>query len=197
MVILTIILVGNISAQSRNETIEHKHFIGSTLFVLATPLLTPSPKYYQINYGYRITSIDVLSVEAITWKYYGPQGRPWGPNHEDSKTDFPGSVRSFGIGLAYKHIFWKGIYGQIHVTPMKQNYLDEDGSKIQSGFQLFNTFRIGYHIKLFKNRIFIEPSIAATYWPISTNLPDSFQVKENQWNHYFLFEPGLHFGINF
>jgi hypothetical protein len=179
------------------DHIEKKHFIGSTLFVLATPIVSPSPEYFQLNYGYRLTPKDVISIEAITWAYRGPLGRPYGPDYENVNSDFPGKVKAYGLGLAYKRFIWKGMYGQMHSTAFRQNYLNKEGSKIQSGFQLFNTLRFGYHIKLFKNRFFIEPSIAATYWPINTNLPASFQIEEDKWPNYFLFEPGLHFGINF
>ena len=75
--------------------------------------------------------------------------------------------------------------------------MNAEDEKMQNGFQLFNTFRFGYHFKLFKNRVFIEPSVCVTWWPVNTNMPQSFQIEEDKWNNYFLFEPGLHFGINF
>ena len=176
---------------------ERKHFIGSNMFMIMTPLLDPSPKYYQLNYGYRLTPKDVLSIEAITWTYLGPLGRPYGPDYEQERSNYPGSVRSLGGGLAYKRFLWKQLYVQIHATAFHQKYADENDKKIQTGFQLFNVLRMGYQLRLFKQRIFIEPSVACTSWPINTNLPDDFLVEENKWPKYFLFEPGLHFGINF
>jgi len=191
-------LMGNLQAQDKQaERKFRRHFIGSTAFIVMTPLLDPSPRYFQLNYGYRFTPKDVLSVEAITWTYQGPLGRPYGPDYEQPESDFPGEVRAYGVGLAYKRFLWKGAYAQIHSTAFHQDYLDEGDNKIQSGFQLFNTFRLGYHFDLFKGRMFIEPSLAATWWPINSNLPESFQREEDKWNKYFLFEPGLHFGFNF
>ncbi len=181
----------------KGDSLISRHFLGSTLFVAFTPLLDPSPRYFQLNYGYALTAKDVISVEAITWAYQAPLGIPYGPDMVDKSNDFPGSVRAFGGGLAYKRFFWKGLYGQVHSTLLRQNYLDENNKKIQSGFQLFNVIRFGYHIDMFKNRWFLEPSLAFTSWPINTNLPDTFQSQEDQWNKYFLFEPGLHFGFNF
>lgn len=175
---------------------EFKHFIGSTLFVLFN--LSPDPpEYYQLNYGYRITPKDVLSIEAITWTYKGPLGRPYGPDFDNEASEFPGKVRAFGLGLVYKRFLWKGLYTQAHATPFLQHYLDRDNEKIQSGFQLFCTLRIGYHLRLFKRRLFIEPSIAMTSWPVNTNLPPAFQVEEDKWPKVFLGEPGLHFAFNF
>lgn len=174
-----------------------RHAIGSSLFMLMNlaPLQDP-PSFFQLNYAYRLTPKDVLSAEAITWKYYAPIGIPYGPLYgSPGEEAYPGSVRAFGVGVAYQRFLWKGIYAGIHALPMRQIFLDPAGEKIQSGFQLFMTLRAGYHIELFSNRFFLEPSVAATYWPINTNLPDAFQQKERRWPNYFLFEPGLHFGV--
>lgn len=59
------------------------------------------------------------------------------------------------------------------------------------------TYRLGYQVALFKNRFFIEPSVAATHCPVNTNVPEAFAKLENKWNNHFLFEPGLHFGVKF
>lgn len=176
---------------------ERKHFIGSQLFTLLTPILDPSPEYLQLNYGYRLTSKDELSVEAITWAYQGPIGRPYGPDYEQESTSYPGDAKSLGAGIAYKRLLWKGAFVQHHSTAFRQTYRDESKKKIQTGFMLFNTLRFGYHFKLFKKRWFLCPSIAMTYWPINTNLPDSFQAQEDNYPRYFLFEPGMQFGYTF
>ncbi|MEO0896795.1 MAG: hypothetical protein AAFY71_10380 [Bacteroidota bacterium] len=185
-----------IHAQQREE-VEEKFFVGSTLFVLAN--LTPAnPEYYQLNVGYRITPKDVLSAELITWTYEGPLGRQYGPDFDNPDSNFPGFVRAYGGGLAYKRFLWKRrLYVQIHSTALKQDYMDENGTKIQSGFQLFNVGRVGYQFRFWEDRIFLEPSVAITSWPVNTNLPESFQVFEDQFPKYFLAEPGLHIGFNF
>lgn len=193
-----VILALDVNAQeAKSDSLKYNKFIGSTLFVLFTPLLDPSPEYYQLNYGIILNSKNVVSIEAITWTYRGPLGRPYGPDYENQQSDFPGKVKAYGAGVAYKRFLWKGIYAQVHSTAFKQDYLDRNNKKIQSGFQLFNTLRFGYHLEFFRNRWFLEPSVAFTSWPINTNLPESFKVEENKWNKYFLFEPGLHFGFNF
>jgi hypothetical protein len=197
LIVTTLITSLTVFADSTNTNENYKkHFIGSTAFILAN--LTPdSPNYYQLNYGYRITPKDVVSIEAITWEYKGPLGRPYGKDFDNERSDFPGSVQAIGLGLAYKRFFWKKLYTAFHLTVFHQNYLDPDNKKIQSGYQIFNTLRFGYQYRFFKNNFFIEPSVGFTFWPVNTNLPDSFQVEEDKWNDYFLFEPGLHFGVNF
>jgi hypothetical protein len=190
-------LVKGLFAQSLNDkSIEKRYFVGSTLFMIANLVDDPEPpNYYQLNLGYRITEKDVVSLELITWNYYEPLGIPW--NKKKTAPNFSGKVQALGAGFAYKRFLWKKAYAQVHSTALRQNYLDESDNKIQRGFQLFNTVRIGYQFRFFKNRIFVEPSIGTTFWPVNTNLPESFQVEEDKWNKYFLGEPGIHFGFNF
>ena len=202
-----LLIVTGVMLFSKNATAQvleqdstyRKFFIGSTLFVLGNfiPDDPNSPDFVQLNFGYRITPKNVVSVEVKTWKYAWPLGIPYGDDFQAPEEEYPGYVRELGFALAYQHFWWKGAYTAVHAMNTIQKYVDEDGEKIQNGYQLFMTYRIGYHFPLFKNRFFIEPSLAVTHWPINTNVPDSFKVKENNWNSYFLFEPGLHFGVKF
>ncbi len=178
---------------------EKPHSIGSSLFVLYN--LVPDdrpPFFYQLNYKYRITAMDALSVEAITWTYHAPVGISYfSGSMGSSDADFPGSVRAHGLGVAYQRFLWRDFYSSIHALPLRQTFRDENDNKIQTGFQLFLTLRFGYHVELFDKRVFLEPSVAFTTWPINTNLPDSFALEEDKWQSYFLFEPGMHVGVNF
>ena len=181
--VTTFLITSNAFGQPKDEDATYKkHFIGSTAFMLAN-LTEDSPNYYQLNYGYRMTPKDVISIELITWEYKGPLGRPYDKVSEN--TDYPGHVQAFGVGFAYKRFLWESLYAAIHMTALHQNYFDKNRKKIQSGFQLFNTARIGYQFKFFDDDFFIEPSVAATFWPINTNLPQSFQVEEDKWDNYF------------
>ena len=159
--------------------------------------MSDPPHFYQLNAGYRITQKDVVSFEAITWTYDTPLGRAYGSDISEDEARFPGEVKAFGAGVAYQRFLWKQFYAQVHFTALHQNYLDPSGDKIQSGFQLFNTFRLGYQFRFFKNRMFLEPSLGVTWWPVNTNLPDAFQQQEDRFPNHFIGEPGLHFGINF
>lgn len=172
--------------------------LGSSLFVLANVIPTDdAPHFYQVNYQYRVTKRDVLSVEAITWHYYAPLGIPYGKSWGDRNENYPGFVRALGVALAYKRFLYQGLYTALHAANMHQSYVAENGSTIQTGYQLFVTWRIGYHIEFFDERFFLEPSVAMTAWPINTNLPASFRAREEEWPNYFLGEPGLHFGFHF
>lgn len=176
-----------------------RFFVGSTFFVLGN--LIPDdpnpPGFVQLNFGIRLSPRNVVSIEAKTWKYAWPLGIPFGPTFQAPDEKYPGYVRSYGIALAYQRYFWKGAYAALHAMNALQRYSLDDGNKIQNGYQLFITFRAGYHVELFNNRFFIEPSAAVTHWPINTRVPDSFAKLEGKWPNYFLFEPGLHFGVKF
>jgi hypothetical protein len=78
-----------------------------------------------------------------------------------------------------------------------QRFSNEEGKKIDNGFQIFNTYRVGYHFKLFNDRFFIEPSIAITHRMYHSQMPDSFKQLDEKWAKFFFGEPGLHVGFNF
>lgn len=191
---ISLLLASTGLAQTSPDVVEHKYFVGTTAFVLFNLLPDPEPpRYAQLNLGIQITPRDALSLELITWQYYGPLGRPYGTDKKS--TGFPGRVRTRGVGLAYKRNVLGRWYVAVHSTPLLQEYLSGDGERIQTGFQLFNTARIGYDAELLRGRVYIQPSVAVTSWPINTNLPESFQVEEDKWRKFFLFEPGLHVGV--
>lgn len=188
--------LSNVSSEDR-WGFEKKHYIGTQAFMIMTAVLDPSPEFYQLNYGYRLSPKDEISIEAITWRYSGPLGRPLGPDFDNPNSDYPGDVKSLGLGLAYKRFLWKGVYTHIHSTALQQTYRNQEKQEIQKGFMLFNTIRLGYHFKVFNNRIFLAPSMGATFWPVNTNLPEDFQVEEDKWAKYLLGEVGFHVGYNF
>lgn len=199
-IVLVLILSLSVSLAFCQEEIPQlsykKNFIGSSLFTISN-LLPDPPSFYQLNYGHRLTAKDALIVEAITWTYKAPLGIPYGPSFESPDEQYPGHVKEIGVGMAYQRFLKKKFYSTIHATPLLQKYYDMEEQKIQNGFQLFMTLRFGYHLSFFKDRFFIEPSVAFTHWPIKTNVPEAFAALDSKWPNYFLFEPGLHFGVKF
>jgi len=194
--IVAIFTVFMANAQNENS-LEKECYLGSSAFMLMNVILINDPeppRFYMLDFGYRITPKDVVSLEAITWNYYEPIGMS--STEKVDGENFPGRVVAYGLGFTYKRFFWKQAFAKVHSTAFRQNFLDESGNKIQSGFQLFNTLRLGYQFRFFKNKFFLEPSFAVTNWPINTNLPATFQTLEDRYGK-FDFEPGLHFGFNF
>jgi hypothetical protein len=180
-----------------SDTTYPKYYLGSTLFMLGNLSQVNRPDFVQLNFGYRLTEKDVLSIEVKTWKYAWSLGIPYGSSFQAPAEEFPGYIREVGFALVYQRFLWKGLYAGIHVMNAWQFFVDSDGNQIDNGFQLFNTYRLGYQFKLFDHRFFIEPSIAITHRPFHTPMPDSFQQLDDKWGKFFFGEPGLHFGFNF
>ncbi|MES2478767.1 MAG: hypothetical protein V4561_06760 [Bacteroidota bacterium] len=189
----------NLQAQyAKTDSTYKRCFVGSTLFLLGNLATTNPPGFAQLNLGYRITGKDVISLELITWKHAWPLGI--NPFYNDAygtpEEKYPGYIREYGIGLAYQRYFWKGLYVAVHVMPMWQTFKNENGDKVDNGFIIFNTNRIGYHFKLLKDRFFIEPSLGVAGRPYFTEMPNGFKQKDDKWPKWTP-EPGLHFGYNF
>ena len=202
-VILVMALLGafsvNLQAQYAKIDGPYKRwFVGSTLFVLGNLDTVNPPGFAQLNVGYRITGKDVISLELITWKHAWPLGiNPfYNKAYGTPEEKFPGDIREYGIGIAYQRYLWKGLYVAVHATPMWQTFRNENGDKVDNGFIIFNTNRVGYHIKLFKDRFFIEPSLGIAGRAYYTEMPTGFKEKDDKWPKYTP-EPGLHIGYNF
>lgn len=183
---------------AKTDSTYKRCFIGSTLFVLGNLDKVNPPGFAQLNLGYRLTGKDVISLELITWKHAWPLGiNPfYNKSYGAAEEKYPGYIREYGIGLAYQRYFWKGLYAAVHIMPMWQTFNNESGNKVGNGFIIFNTYRVGYHVKLFKDRFFIEPSLGIAGRPYYTEMPNGFKEKDDKWPKWTP-EPGLHFGFNF
>ncbi|MEX0966616.1 MAG: hypothetical protein WD077_05225 [Bacteroidia bacterium] len=197
--VLMIISTLHLKAQyAETDSTYKRWFVGSTIFLVGNLAPVNPPSFAQLNLGYRITGKDAISLELITWKYALPLGiNPFfNKSYGKPEEEFPGYIREYGIAVAYQRFFWKGFYVAVHVMPTLQIFVNENGNKVDNGFHIFNTNRVGYHIKLFKDRFFIEPSIGIAGRPYHTKMPDGFKEKDDKWSKYTP-EPGLHFGFNF
>lgn len=200
VLIFMLILAANfqLNAQYDSQDSDYKRcFVGSSFFFLGNFSKVNKPDFAQLNLGYRLTEKDVISLELKTWKYAWSLGIPYGPLKEAPEEEFPGFIREAGFAVAYQRFLWKGLYAGVHVMSAWQSFSDENGDKFDNGFQIFNTYRLGYHIKLFNNRFFLEPSVAITHRPFHTEMPESFKAFDDKWGKFFFGEPGLHFGFNF
>ena len=200
---ITLILMLSSSLQvnaqyNKQDSTYKKWFVGSTLFLLGNFSSTNPPGFAQLNFGYRITGKDVVSLELITWKHAWPLGiNPfYNKAYGTPEEKFPGYIREYGIGLAYQRYILKGLYAAVHAMPMWQTFKNENADKVGDGFIIFNTYRVGYHVKLLKDRFFIEPSLGVAGRPVQTKMPVGFKEKDDKWPRWTP-EPGLHFGFNF
>lgn len=98
LVSLLLICTFKVFAQTNDENTEaKKYFVGSSLLVLANfiPNDPSPPDFVQLNLGYRLTPKDIVSIEAITWKYSLSLAIPFGESFEADEEKFPGYVREF------------------------------------------------------------------------------------------------------
>ncbi len=190
-----------VSAQYTKQDSTHKKwFVGTSLFVIMGNFDTKNPpNFVQLDLGYRITGKDVIRVSPKTWRYAWPNGiHPFlNDAYYKPEEKFPGYVREFGITFSYQRFIWMGLYAQLDVMPTYQVFVNDNGKKIDNGFQIFNSYRVGYHIKLFRYRFFIQPSICMTHRAYHTQLPDGFKQLDDKWSKFIFPEPGLNIGFNF
>lgn len=154
--------------------------------------------HYEFHVGYYLTSKDKIGIKVATWKMFAPMGMPLQEQLKFDETNFyPGRLRETCIGVTYQRMIWKGLFGTVEVLPQLRTYLDENGEKIGNGFKLYTSYHLGYHISLFKNRVFLEPQIHCQYWPVDTKAPQGFKDQDSKWNNYFLFGPNIYIGVKF
>ncbi len=138
---LLLATASSLSAQyAKRDNTYKKCFVGSTFAMLGNFLPSNRPDFGQLNLGYRLTGKDVVSLELKTWKYAWPLGIPYGESYEAPEEEFPGYIREYGFALAYQRFFWKGLYAGVHVMNAWQTFVDDDGKKVDNGFQIFNTY---------------------------------------------------------
>ncbi len=176
--------------QKEKPVIKHKHSIGASLFMLYN-FSEESADYYLFTYGYQLTEKDRVFAEFNTWKYPEPMG-----TYGSSEENYPGYVRTYGVGVGYQRYLWKGLFTSIQATPFLTQYFDENDKKIQNGFQLYLQLAAGYRFEFFKKRWYVEPAYALKYWPVNTNVPEDFKEIDEGTPKY-IFEPSLNFGFKF
>jgi len=184
------------AANAEQDSTYRRWFVGSSLLMFGNFSQVNNPEYVQLNAGYRITPKDVVSVEFKRSIYSWPIGIPFGPSFDAPGLNYPGHARILAPTIGYQRFWWKGVYTSLHALHAFEKYLDMDKKKIGNGFTLYLNFHIGYQFRFWGNRIFFEPALGCSYWPVRTNVPAAFKAAERAWPNYFI-QPGLHFGFNF
>lgn len=194
---LVLMLAGNLEANAqRSDSTGKKWFVGSSLLLLGNFDKVNNPEYIQLNIGYRITPRDVVHVRFKRSVYAWPLGIPFGPDFDAPGLNYPGHARILAPTLGYQRFWWKGAYTSLYALNAFEKYMDASNKKIGNGYTLYLDFYLGYQFKFFKNRFFFEPAIGVSYWPVRSNVPETFKSVEKKWPNHFI-QPGLDFGYNF
>ncbi len=201
LIALTIMTASTLQVKAqyaKQDSTFKRWFVGSSLFMLGNliPNDPNAPEYVQLNVGYRITPKDVVSFDFKRSIYTWPIGIPFGPSFGAPGLNYPGHARILAPTIGYQRFLRKGVFASVHALNAFEKYMDKDGKKNGNGYTLYLNFHLGYQFKFFKNRFFFEPAIGCSYWPVRTNVPESFKLAEKKWPNYFI-QPGLNFGFNF
>jgi hypothetical protein len=181
---------------TETDTTFKRWYIGSTLYLLGNFDRVNNPEYVQLNVGYRITPNDILSVRFKRSVYAWPIGIPFGPSFDAPGENYPGHARILAPTIGYQRFWWEGLYTAVYALNAFEKYSDENNKRLGDGYTLYLDFYVGYQFTFLNNLIFFEPAIGVSYWPIRTNVPETFKSVERKWPNYFV-QPGLDFGINF
>ncbi len=178
------------SVKAEKQNLMYRHSIGSSMCLFKNFGGEDPVRFGQLNYGYKLTPIDNIVVEANTWNYYGPAGP-----YSSSDKKYPGKIRAYGVGAGYQRFLWKNSFTSVVATPFLQQYINEDNKEIQKGLQLYLQFTAGYRFEFFNKSCFLEPAASLKYWPVNTNLPASFkEINDGEPN--FEIRPRIYFGYN-
>lgn len=159
-------------------------------------------QHIELHIKRELDDKNIVGLKFATWRLFQPMGITWWDGLKDkldSESEFyPGHVRASGVGVTYQRMLWKGLFASVEVLPQFQIYLDEQKNKVGDGFQLYNSYHLGYHIAFGKQkRFFIEPQVHCQHWMFDNSAPEGFRELDDKWRNYFLFEPNLYFGIKF
>ncbi|MBO6515054.1 MAG: hypothetical protein JJ975_00705 [Bacteroidia bacterium] len=158
----------------------------------------PNIYFYEFHMGKEIDSKNKVGVKLARVKLFQPLGiQSWDLDPNSKSEWFAGRIEEYGVGAFYQRTLWKGLYASAEVMPFLKVFLDNEDEKIENGFRLYTSLHLGYHIPLFKNRMFVEPQIHSQFWPINSKGPTGFKEQVGKHDNYFLFEPNIYIGLKF
>lgn len=159
-------------------------------------------RHLELHVKRNLDNKNIIGLKFATWRLFQPMGILWWDGLLDKVDEgsefYPGHVRATGVGVTYQRMLWKGLFATVEVLPQFQTYLDLEDNKVGDGFQLYNSYHLGYHLAFGKNqRFFVEPQVHCQHWLFDNSTPEGFKELDERWGDYFLFEPNLYFGIKF
>jgi hypothetical protein len=183
-----------VRAEPETETDDHGRWSAGTSIWLLRNALPDPPHFYYLEVDRRLDTRNTVVVEALTWTYHAPIGIPyWSSSYNDAAEDYPGFVRSIGLGVGWRRDLYRGLNASVRAIHMLQRY-HEDDRRTTSGYQLFVQARLGWRWATRAPGFWIEPAIGFNWWGIEAGRPASFEAMDERWPSYFVFEPWLNAG---
>ena len=166
--------------------------VGTSAWMIANAFPDP-PHFYYLEVDRMFGARNGLVVEALTWTYRAPIGIPYWSSFGDSAQEYPGFVRSVGVGVGWRRSLYRGLNASVRAFNLLQQYYEDDRPR-KTGYQLFLQTRLGWRWNRPAPGFWIEPSVAFNWWPLEVGRPASFRAMDDRWPSYFLFEPWLNAG---
>jgi hypothetical protein len=137
-------------------------------------------QHLELHVKRNLDNRNIIGLKLATWRLFQPMGIQWWDgllDKLDTQSEFyPGHVRASGVGITYQRMLWKGLFATVEVLPQFQTYLDLDKNKVGDGFQVYNSYHLGYHFAFGKRkRFFIEPQVHAQHWLFENDARYGFQ----------------------
>jgi len=177
---------------SRSSFAEPRWSVGTSAWLLANAMADP-PHFYYLEVDYALDARNSIVVEPVTWTYHAPPGIPYGSSYGSAAENYPGFVRSVGLGIGWRRELYHGLAASLRTFHMLQLYHEEDHART-TGYQLFLEARVGWRWTPFHHGFWIEPAVAFNWWPLEAGRPESFRAMDDRWPSYFLCEPWLNAG---
>lgn len=132
---LVLVLTSSLQIRAQDtlrQSTYKRFFVGSSLFMLGNFDKTNNPEYVQLNFGYRITPKDVLSLDFKRSIYSWPLGIPFGSSSFDAPGEnYPGHARILAPTIGYQRFWWKGVFTSVHALNAFEKYLDENKKRLE------------------------------------------------------------------
>jgi hypothetical protein len=174
------------------DTDPRRWSVGTSAWMLMNAS-SDSPHFYYLEVDRAFDKRNALVIEALTWTYRAPIGIPFGSSWSDSAENYPGFVRSVGVGLGWRYNVYRGLNASVRSFHFLQLYYEDDQPR-KTGYQLFLQTRVGWRWNARASGFWIEPSVGFNWWPVEVGRPESFRAMDDRWPSYFLFEPWLNAG---
>src|SRR5688572_1127365 len=145
-------------------SVERPWSVGTSAWMVMNALPNP-PQFYYLEIDYAFDEHNSLVIEPLTWTYPAPIGIPYGASYEDASENYPGYVRSVGVGLGWRYNFYRGLNASIRAINFLQLYYEEDRPPV-TGYQLFLQARFGWRWTPTRYGFWIEPAVGFNWWPV-------------------------------
>src|SRR5688572_30608836 len=83
--------------------------VGTSAWLMMNAFLDDSPHFYYLEVDRAFDERHALVIEPMTWTYRAPIGIPYGSSYGDSAHDYPGFVRSIGVGVGWRYTLYRGL----------------------------------------------------------------------------------------